>query len=110
MPKQVDHDERRAEIGRAVLAILARSGPRGLTVRAVARELGGSPSLVTHYYRNKRDLYEGMAAYLHGDWVKESEAIAAMEPGPERLSAFVLWMLPIGEEARIEEWRDSAWS
>jgi len=104
MPKQVDHDERRADICNAALAILARSGPKGLTVRAVAKELGSSTGLVTHYFRNKHDLYAGLAAHLDREWTEETAAIAARtQPGPERLLATLIWMLPIDQESRTEE-------
>jgi AcrR family transcriptional regulator len=59
MPKTVDHDERRKDLADAVLAIIARTGINGVTVRAVAQEAGWSTGVLTHYFGNRHEMMLG---------------------------------------------------
>ncbi|WP_020577811.1 TetR/AcrR family transcriptional regulator [Actinopolymorpha alba] len=56
MPARGDHDARRREVSEAVWRVLARDGFGGLTLRAVAAEMGASTGLLTHYFPTKRAL------------------------------------------------------
>jgi AcrR family transcriptional regulator len=56
MPSIVSHDKRRNMIATVVKRIVADSGMEAVTVRNVAREAGFSSTIVSHYFRNKRDL------------------------------------------------------
>lgn len=56
MPARGDHDARRAQVSEAVWRVLAGRGFGGLTLRAVATELGSSTGLLTHYFPSKRAL------------------------------------------------------
>ncbi|MBA2889423.1 TetR/AcrR family transcriptional regulator [Nonomuraea soli] len=51
-----DHDARRREVSGAVRRVLAVHGFGGLTLRAVAAEMGATTGLLTHYFPSKRDL------------------------------------------------------
>ncbi|MER5782318.1 TetR/AcrR family transcriptional regulator [Streptomyces mobaraensis] len=51
-----DHEARRREVSEAVWRVLAAHGFDGLTLRAVAAELGATTGLLTHYFPTKRDL------------------------------------------------------
>lgn len=51
-----DHDARRLEVSGAVWRVLAASGFGGLTLRAVAAEMGATTGLLTHYFPSKKDL------------------------------------------------------
>src|SRR5262249_59854281 len=53
MPAPTDHDARRRDVSAAVWRVLARHGFGGLTLRAVAAEMGASTGLVTHYFPSK---------------------------------------------------------
>ena len=53
MPAPTDHDARRRDVSEAVWRVLARSGFGGLTLRAVAAEMGASTGLLTHYFPSK---------------------------------------------------------
>lgn len=59
MPKTVNHDERRKDLADAVLAIIARTGINGVTVRAVAQEAGWSTGVLTHYFGNRHEMLLG---------------------------------------------------
>lgn len=103
MPKYVDHDARREEIVNATLRILAERGPRGLTIRSVAEEMGGSSTVVTHYFPTRDSLIEGVVDSF-AEW---SETLYAIEAGSadarERLRVFLHWFVPASEEALNEE-------
>lgn len=51
-----DHEARRRDVSEAVWRVLAAHGFSGLTLRAVASELGATTGLLTHYFPAKRDL------------------------------------------------------
>lgn len=55
-PARGDHDARRRDVSEAVWRVLAERGFGGLTLRAVAAEMGASTGLLTHYFPNKRAL------------------------------------------------------
>lgn len=56
MPKPVDHEARRLHLIEIAAALIARQGMDGLTVREVAKAAGVSTGVVSHYFRDKRDL------------------------------------------------------
>lgn len=53
MPKQVDHEQRRALLADALWRIAERDGLAAATVRHVAAEAGVSVGLVQHYFATK---------------------------------------------------------
>lgn len=56
MPRAVDSDERRTELGAAAARVIARSGIAGATMREVAAEAGWTTGALTHYFADKREL------------------------------------------------------
>jgi len=59
MPRIVDRDERRREICDVLLDIIAEVGIAGATIRAVADRSGWSTGVISHYFRDRRDLLLG---------------------------------------------------
>ncbi|MGW5653881.1 TetR/AcrR family transcriptional regulator [Streptomyces humi] len=53
-----DHEARRRDVSTAVWQVMATRGFAGLTLRAVAAELGASTGLLTHYFPTKHALVE----------------------------------------------------
>lgn len=51
-----DHEARRRDVSAAVWRVLAAQGFGGLTLRAVATEMGATTGLLTHYFPSKKDL------------------------------------------------------
>ena len=51
-----DHVERRRQVCEIAANIIARKGVEGITFRNVAREANCSMRIVSHYFKNKRDL------------------------------------------------------
>lgn len=56
MPKQVDHNHRRAQLAEALWRIAERDGFAAATVRNVAAEAGVSVGRVQHYFASKDEL------------------------------------------------------
>ncbi len=56
MPAIVDHEKRRLEVARVAARLIIRSGLEAVTVRDIAAEAGYSTAVVSHYFRNKREL------------------------------------------------------
>ncbi len=56
MPKIVDHEQQREKFVRAAMALIARDGLEGVTMRAVAAEAGLSYGSLFHYFESKDDL------------------------------------------------------
>lgn len=83
--------ERRGLLIDATIAVLAKYGLSGTTVRRIATEAGVTPGLVTHHFTGKDALvssaYRRLAEKFHEDYVAASEA-AGSDP-VARLKGFV---------------------
>ncbi|MFJ6945070.1 TetR/AcrR family transcriptional regulator [Streptomyces wuyuanensis] len=53
-----DHEGRRRDVSAAVWRVMSARGFAGLTLRAVAAELGATTGLLTHYFPTKQALVE----------------------------------------------------
>jgi AcrR family transcriptional regulator len=97
MPSKGDHDARRRAVSEAVWRVLARGGFSGLTMRAIAVELGASTGLVTHYYSGKQELVRRAVelAEEHGRVVARHPFD---RPGLDGLRAALLDVLPLTDE------------
>jgi AcrR family transcriptional regulator len=103
MPRQVDRDERRREICLAAIKLLAERGPAGLTLRELARELGGSITLVTHFYPNRSALLDGIVDQAIADYDSDLAVLETDLEPTARLRVLLEWMLPLDEISRREE-------
>jgi AcrR family transcriptional regulator len=56
MPRVVDHEERRRQLGEAVWRVIRRDGVRSASVRAVATEAGWSAGALRHYFTTQSEL------------------------------------------------------
>ncbi|MQA95587.1 MAG: TetR family transcriptional regulator [Streptosporangiales bacterium] len=61
MPRLVDHEQRRAEIGAAAVRVILRRGLDGVTIRGIAAETGWSTGSLRHYFPDQ-DALRGHAA------------------------------------------------
>jgi len=115
MPKIVNHDERRRIIAEATWRVVERDGFESATFRAIARELGYTPSVVAHYFRDKDRLME--FAFKVGC----EDAFARIErdsqhllPGMPRLKIALQHMMPdslgrdISAKATLNYWGAAA--
>jgi TetR/AcrR family transcriptional repressor of bet genes len=103
MPKVVDHEQRRAELGEAVWRLAAREGLEAVTVRRVAEEAGWSTGALVHYFADKEALI--LFAFRTGaDRVgrRLAEVDEATENPLERARAQLLEGLPLDREREDE--------
>lgn len=104
MPRAVDVNDRRREIAEAALRIISTKGYRAMTLRAVAAELNGSLTLVTHYYPNRAALLQDMATQLMSQWDEELAVIEEQATDAwQRLRIFLEWLIPMNERGELEE-------
>jgi AcrR family transcriptional regulator len=96
---------RREQICRAAVAVIAREGYGGTTMRMVAQEAGVSTGMLNHYFANRQDLLIHALVYVsERSLVRYAAAIEDIEPGEQRLEALLDSVL--GEDAESEEtWR-----
>lgn len=93
MPIDVDEVQRRKEIAQATLAVAARDGARAVTIRAVARELGGSTAMVTNYVPTRMALIVNAVRAAESRWRADLETRVGDLEGRERLRTTVEWNL-----------------
>jgi AcrR family transcriptional regulator len=106
MPRQVNHEARRQDILDAVIATLADGGFEKLTLRSLAERLGGSITLVTHYFPTKDALITAALSRVFAEAQSMVEQLSVIEDPDERLTAVLHYFLPIDEEShRLERAR-----
>ncbi|MDN3357432.1 TetR/AcrR family transcriptional regulator [Actinomadura sp. DC4] len=98
MPARGDHDARRRDVSAAVWSVLAARGFGGLTLRAVAAEMGASTGLLTHYFPTKRALLRH-ALEIAEERTDERDRRVPAERGLEALRASLLDVLPLTPES-----------
>ncbi|HEY1178249.1 MAG TPA: TetR/AcrR family transcriptional regulator [Phytomonospora sp.] len=108
MPARGDHDARRRDLSEAVWRVVAGQGFTGLTMRAVAAELGASTGLVTHYFPSKAALVRH-ALELAAERVDTMTRHTPSAAGMEALRAAVLDVVPLdpGRVAMNRVWVSS---
>ncbi|MGA4845718.1 TetR/AcrR family transcriptional regulator [Streptomyces sp. G5(2025)] len=92
-----DHEARRRDVSEAVWRVLAAHGFGGLTMRAVAAEVGASTGLLTHYFRTKRDLVAHALDLLERRTAARPRRAAGQ--GLAAVRAALLDVLPLTDEA-----------
>jgi AcrR family transcriptional regulator len=103
MPKIVDHEERRAELGAAVWRLASRDGLDAVTLRAVAAEAGWSTGALHHYFSDKEELLLFAFQTVAERVARRVEAAreGATEP-LELVRALLVMGLPLDAERRAE--------
>ncbi|MCA0438118.1 MAG: TetR family transcriptional regulator [Austwickia sp.] len=110
MPKQVDHDARRAQIAAALCRVIVRAGVEGASVRAVAEEAGWSAGALRHYFRTQEELLRFGVELQLRRIPERLRAIVEREPAEHepaqdgRAILLLEQLLPLDEE-RIAEAR-----
>jgi AcrR family transcriptional regulator len=97
LPKIVNRGDRRAEVCGAAMRILARGGPRALSLRSLAAELNGSITLVTHFFTNRDDLFEAITDDLLNTYDDDSDWRVPDDPVAS-LRGLISWLVPANEE------------
>ncbi|WP_432584796.1 TetR/AcrR family transcriptional regulator [Streptomyces sp. HD1123-B1] len=92
-----DHEARRRDVSKAVWQVMATRGFTGLTLRAVAAELGATTGLLTHYFPTKHSLVEYALDLLEQRTIARPRRHAAT--GLDALRNALLDILPLTPEA-----------
>jgi AcrR family transcriptional regulator len=100
VPLTVDHDVRRREVAEAVWRVLADTGFAGLSLRAVAREMGATTGLLTHYFASKRELVGHALEVVH-DRTAPRMAAETSDVGVAGLRVRLRLVLVDDEEATV---------
>src|SRR4028118_2322911 len=98
MPRVVDHGKRREEIAEATWRVIERAGPDGANMREIAREAGHTTGVVTHYFRDKRELM----AFVFGLVVDRSTSRMARAAAEAGITEALAQLLPLDAERRRE--------
>lgn len=102
MPKLVDHEQRRRELGHAVWRVIRRDGIDAASVRTVAAEADWSPGALRHYFSTQSELL-AFAMQLVVDQVEERVAALDGVTDPREAVAQRLHeLLPLDDERRAE--------
>jgi len=81
VPKRVDHEQRRAEIVRALWTVINGRGIEGVTYQAVAGAAGISVGRVQHYFDSKVELVRaGCRAIVERATRTYSERVRSLDP------------------------------
>jgi AcrR family transcriptional regulator len=97
VPARGDHEARRAEVSEAVWVVLAARGFGGLTLRAVAAQMGVTTGLLTHYFPDKRALVRH-AVDVAEHRAQQRTLHASQQEGLSALRAALLDVLPLTPE------------
>ncbi|MFC4145360.1 TetR/AcrR family transcriptional regulator [Micromonospora mangrovi] len=103
MPKRVDHDQRRRQIGDALLRIASSRGLQSASMREVAAEAGVSLRLVQYYFHTKEELLLAALGYLGEQLAaRVEERIRALGPVTPRsvVHGTLTAVLPTDDESR----------
>ena len=101
MPVTVDHDVRRREVAEAVWRVLADTGFAGLSLRAVAKEMGATTGLLTHYFRSKRELVRHALEVVHERTVPRMQEAETPDQGVDGLRVRLRAVLVDDDEAAV---------
>jgi AcrR family transcriptional regulator len=81
VPKLVDHEQRRAEITRALWDVISDRGIEGVTYQAVAQAAGVSVGRVQHYFASKDNLiHAGCQAIVDRASRLYAERVRGLDP------------------------------
>lgn len=98
MPRVVDHEARREGIAEAAWRVIERDGIEGANLREIAREGGYTTGVISHYFRDKRELM----AFAFGLMVDRSTGRIAEAAASSGLVEALAQFLPLDEERRRE--------
>ncbi|NJP99872.1 TetR/AcrR family transcriptional regulator [Streptomyces zingiberis] len=102
MPKVVDHEERRRQLGAAACTVLGRSGSAGMTVRAVAGEAGMALATAQHYLPTRERMVRAALEHLAARVVRRARRIPGDTITPEVIRRAVWELVPLDAERVFE--------
>ncbi|MDN0194113.1 TetR/AcrR family transcriptional regulator [Streptomyces sp. S.PNR 29] len=102
MPRTVDREEQRRQIGTALLELASERGLDEVSVRTVAAASGRSPGAVQKYFSTKEEML-AFAAELAGERIERRMAdVNTTLPLRQALRELILTTLPLDAERRAD--------
>jgi len=102
MPISVNHDERRATVIAVASSLIAKESLESVSVRDIADAAGCSTAIVSHYFRNKRELLLlTYNASIETATERANDSLAAAKGHPK---AYLAEIMPL-DDKRWTEWR-----
>lgn len=98
MPKIVDHDQRRTDIVRAIIKVVAEGGLAGATVRSIAREGGFSSGVIAHYFANKDEMVRYAFEFVADRVFRRIDARLKQAAGAERVRVILEEHVPLSKQ------------
>src|ERR1700733_2762507 len=106
MPAKVDADDRRRRLVLAAAELIADEGINALTNVKIAKRLSGSTTMVTHYFRSKRELvldtYQTMASRSRARLEQAMRGSGSGSGSGDPLAACLHALLPLDDQTRLE--------
>ena len=102
MPRIVDHDARRRRVAEEAAELIAERGIDAVTFRELGERAGCSTAIVSHYFRDKRDVLRCTYAAA-ADRARQRFSVA-LAPGAEGLQRGVEALLPLQPDS-VRDWR-----
>ena len=110
MPKQVDHDERKAQLVAAVWRVITIHGVEGVSLRVIAKEAECTTGRISHYFADREELLVAALQAVH-DSAKQrmldlstTTATTTTTDPKALLRAVLLEALPL-DAPRLLEWK-----
>lgn len=100
MPKQVDHQQRRAMIAAAAAGCIAEQGLQGTTMRVIAQCAGVSKGIVEHYFANKDEVIEAALEQMNARYLDRERELTGGQRGLVALRARLRCVLPLEADSR----------
>jgi len=103
VPRFVDPEQRKNAIIDAASRALAEEGYARFTLRSLARRMGGSSTLVTHYFPTKDEVVSALVDRALAEAEVKSGELAGIEDPHQRLHAVIEYFLPLDDDALTQE-------
>lgn len=97
-------EDRREDVVRATCAVIARQGLDKASMRAIARELGCTTGVLTHYFRDKNALLSFVLEAIISEMELERFDPAASKLNLTSIRQILKQYLPV-DEARADWWK-----
>ena len=91
MPIEIEPKVRLAQIAEATMAVAEKRGADGVTIRAVAEEMGGSTTLVTNYIPSRTLLIHNAVEYALDGWREDLDRELEGVAPEDALRRLALW-------------------
>lgn len=103
MPRYVDAEQRRNDILDAASLALSEEGYGRMTLRSLAKRMGGSSTLVTHYYPTKAVLVTALVERVLAETEATKEQLLAIGDRSERVRTVLRDFLPTDPRSLQDE-------